>query len=89
MQADGIEALGLVAGAIGALAYLPQAVKIIRDRSAHDVSALTYTMVLAGNVLWLVYGCWRDAISIVLWNFVAGAIAATVLTLKVTSKQNP
>ena len=86
MQTDGIEALGLVAGAIGSLAYLPQAIKIIRERRAHDVSALTYSMVLAGNVLWMAYGFYRGAISIVLWNFVAGAIASTVLALKLRQK---
>ena len=82
MQMDGAEALGLVAGFIGAFAFAPQAVKILRTRDAADVSALTYIMVLTGAVLWACYGVWRGAPSIILWNVVAAALAALVLALK-------
>ena len=84
MQHDSIELLGLVAGLVGACAYAPQAVKIWREKSARDVSALTYTMVLAGNLLWIGYGVLRAAPSIVIP--VAAAIATFVLTLKVTTR---
>jgi len=86
VQHDSIELLGLVAGLVGACAYAPQAVKIWREKSARDVSALTYTMVLAGNLLWIGYGVLRAAPSIVIWNAVAAAIATFVLTLKVTTR---
>lgn len=79
---DSVELLGLLAGFIGSFAYLPQAVKIIRDRSAHDVSALTYSMVLGGNLLWIGYGVLRGSVAIVLWNVVAALIAISVLALK-------
>jgi MtN3 and saliva related transmembrane protein len=82
MIGDSTEALGLVAGFIGAFAFAPQAFKIIRDRDAANVSALTYTMVLAGALLWLAYGVLRAAPSIVIWNLVAAALAGVVLTLK-------
>jgi MtN3 and saliva related transmembrane protein len=82
MQADGVELLGLVAGFIGAFAFAPQAVKILRTRDAADVSALTYAMVLTGALLWAGYGVLRGAPSIILWNVVAAGLAALVLTLK-------
>jgi MtN3 and saliva related transmembrane protein len=82
MQADGIEALGLVAGFIGAFAFAPQAFKILRDRDAASVSTLTYAMVFTGALLWGGYGLLRGAPSIVLWNGVAAALAALVLALK-------
>jgi MtN3 and saliva related transmembrane protein len=85
LQTDSIELLGLIAGCVGSFAYLPQAVKIIRERRAHDVSALTYSMVLAGNVLWMGYGVLRASPAIVIWNAVAAAIAITVLALKLFS----
>lgn len=84
MQADSIEVLGLVAGFIGAFAFAPQAYKIIRDRDAAGVSAVTYAMVLSGAILWGAYGVLRGAPSIVLWNAVAALLAAIVLTLKLT-----
>jgi len=86
VQHDTIELLGLVAGLVGACAYAPQAVKIWREKSARDVSALSYTMVLVGNLLWIGYGVLRAAPSIVIWNVVAALIAIFVLTLKVTTR---
>ncbi|MBL8537341.1 MAG: hypothetical protein JNM59_08040 [Hyphomonadaceae bacterium] len=85
MQTDGAEALGLVAGFIGSFAFAPQAFKILRDRNAEAVSGVTYVMVLAGAMLWLGYGVWRAAPSIVLWNAVAACLAALVLALKFRS----
>jgi MtN3 and saliva related transmembrane protein len=88
MQTDITEALGLVAGFIGAFAFAPQAFKILHDRDASNVSALTYAMVLSGALLWCGYGMLRGAPSIVLWNVVAAGLAALVLTLKLSRKPN-
>ena len=82
MHADSTEVLGLVAGFIGAFAFAPQAFKIIRDRDASSVSALTYAMVLTGALLWGTYGLLRGAPSIIIWNAVAAALAGLVLILK-------
>jgi len=89
MQSDGIEALGLVAGFIGAFAFAPQAFKILRDRDASSVSALTYAMVLTGALLWGAYGVLRGAPSIIIWNGVAAALAAMVLFLKLSRRSAP
>ena len=89
MHADSTELLGLVAGFIGAFAFAPQAFKIIRDRDASGVSALTYAMVLTGALLWGTYGLLRGAPSIIIWNTVAAALAALVLILKVRGARSP
>lgn len=86
MQIDGVEALGLVAGCVGAFAFAPQALKLLRERDASSVSALSYAMVLAGALLWLSYGLLRAAPSIVLWNLVAAGLAALVLALKLRGR---
>lgn len=82
MQSDPAEILGLVAGFIGAFAFAPQALKILRERDASNVSALTYSMVLTASLLWGIYGILRAAPSIVIWNVVAACLAGLVLTLK-------
>jgi len=89
VQTDTIELLGLVAGFIGAFAFAPQAFKILRDRNAANVSALTYTMVLCGALLWCGYGVLRAAPSIIIWNLVAAALAALVLGLKLSRRPKP
>ncbi len=82
MQADSIEILGLGSGLISSFAFAPQAIKIVRDRDGRGVSTLTYIMVLSGALLWTVYGFLRGAPSIMLWNIVSAALAATVLVTK-------
>lgn len=86
MRADAIELLGLVAGFIGAFAFAPQAFKILRDRDASSVSALTYAMVFSGAVLWGIYGFYRQAPSIMLWNAVAASLALLVLVVKARAR---
>ncbi|MBI1252208.1 MAG: hypothetical protein GC189_12140 [Alphaproteobacteria bacterium] len=86
MVIDGPEALGLVAGAIGAFAFAPQALKILRDKSAEDVSLATFGMVLTGALLWSIYGVLRGAPSILLWNLVAASLAGAVVVLKLTAR---
>lgn len=86
MQSDLTEGLGLVAGFIGAFAFAPQAFKILRSGDGTHVSALTYSMVLLGAVLWAGYGAVRGAPSIILWNVVAASLAALVLVLKLCRK---
>lgn len=87
MHIDGAEALGLVAGFIGSFAFAPQAFKLLRERDASSVSALSYAMVLAGALLWLGYGLLRAAPSIVLWNLVAASLAGLVLALKLRGQR--
>lgn len=82
MVMDPAEGLGLIAGAIGALAFAPQALKILREKRVADVSLATYVMVLSGALLWVAYGVMRGAPSIVLWNLVAASLAAAVVAGK-------
>jgi MtN3 and saliva related transmembrane protein len=79
---DAAEGVGLVAGAIGSFAFAPQALKILKEKRAEDVSTLTYAMVCSGAALWLAYGVMKQSPSIMLWNAVAVALAGSVLILK-------
>lgn len=86
MLIDMAEAIGLVAGAIGSLAFAPQALKILRDKKAADVSGVTYAMVCGGAFLWFVYGVVKGSPSIMLWNGVCMMLAGAVLVLKLRLK---
>ncbi len=49
-------------GTISGIANLPQALRIFRRKSAGDISILTYSILLAGALVWILYG-------IEIWNF--------------------
>jgi len=55
-ESNWIEAVGLVAGTLTTISFLPQAVKVWRSRSTHDISLLMFGLMLTGTTLWLAYG---------------------------------
>ncbi len=70
-----IELIGTVAATITTFAWLPQIVKIFRERSTHDISLGTQTALFIGGVLWGTYG-----ILIMSWPLIgANAIGLTFL----------
>jgi MtN3 and saliva related transmembrane protein len=81
MQMDPVEALGVIAGFFGTFASAPQALKIWRTKSAHDVSLTMFLMALAGSIVWAAYGWFRGSPSIVFWNAIAILQFALVISL--------
>lgn len=76
------EWVGGLAGFLTTIAFLPQVVKIWTTKSAEDISAVTFSVFVAGLVLWLVYGLMLQALPIILANIFTLLLAATVLVLK-------
>ena len=79
---DSIVLVGLVAGALTTSSCIPQAARIIKSKSAKDVSALFFALMSAGMALWLIYGLARADVAIVLWNAVSLAFCLLILALK-------
>jgi MtN3 and saliva related transmembrane protein len=75
-------AIGLVAGFLTTVAFVPQALKVWRQKSARDLSLPTFATFTAGVALWLVYGIVRNEAPIIVWNAVTLALASTILVLK-------
>lgn len=79
---DLVEGLGLLAGAQTTLAFLPQALKVWRSKSAHDISLATFLMFCGGVSCWLAYGLLIDSLSIVVANALTLALAFSILVMK-------
>ena len=52
----GIQILGMLAGTITSITFLPQVIKVWKSRSAKDLSLLMLVLLMVGVSLWLVYG---------------------------------
>jgi MtN3 and saliva related transmembrane protein len=76
------DALGLAAGTLTTLAFVPQVVRIVRLRHADDLSWWMFGIFAAGVVLWLWYGLREGALPIIATNVVTLALALTILVLK-------
>src|SRR3954452_8449350 len=77
------ELIGMIAGMLTTIAFLPQAIKIWRSKSAKDVSLAMFVCLCTGVVLWVIYGFMLGAFPVILANVVTLCIAATILVFKI------
>ena len=74
-----IEAIGLFAGALGIIAWIPQ----IRDVWIHEqhegISLTTFTIVTVALTLWLIYGVLVDSMAMIVANVFTLVVILTVL----------
>ena len=82
LSAAGIETVGSAAAVLTTGAFLPQAWKIWRSRSAADLSALTLSTFSLGLFLWLLYGVFLHSWPIIAANATTLALNLVILGLK-------
>lgn len=80
------DALGLFAGTLTTLAFIPQVIKTWQTRSAEDLSLGMFSLFTVGIFLWLVYGFWIHALPLIVTNCVTLVLAATLLIFKLIFK---
>ncbi len=74
--------LGLAAGLLTTIGFVPQLVKGYRTRRMDDVSLVMPMLLSAGMALWLGYGLMIDSIPIIFWNIVAIGLNLGMIVLK-------
>jgi len=72
------EIFGLVGGALTTFGYVPQFVRIMKLKSAKEISLPFTLSFLAGAVCWLVYGLMSSLMPVILWNS-AGVVFLSLL----------
>ncbi len=80
------EVVGLMAGTLTTLAFVPQVLKAWRTRSVTDLSLGTFTMFASGVFLWLIYGLAIGSLSIILANVVTFVLAMALVLMKLFFK---
>ncbi len=81
-----IEILGLVAGTITSVTFLPQVIKIWQTKSAKDLSLMMLLLLMLGVVLWLIYGLVVMSTAIIYTNSMVLAMSLIMLYFKVRFK---
>ncbi|HEX4642324.1 MAG TPA: SemiSWEET transporter [Candidatus Acidoferrales bacterium] len=76
------EAVGGVAASCTTLCWLPQAVKIIREKRTDGVSLVTQGVFTLGTVLWATYGVLLNNRPVLYANGVTLVFALAILILK-------
>jgi len=75
--------LGLLAGVLTTIAFVPQVVKTWRTRSTHDISLWMFSILVAGITAWLVYGAIIGDLPLIMANAVTLLLAGTILVFKI------
>lgn len=84
---DFVTIIGLMAGALTTVAYLPQVIKILRSRSSGDISLLMVSFNCSGVFLWLVYGLFIRSMPVIAANSVSLILMCFVLVLTIKHRQ--
>lgn len=77
------ELIGLIAGTLTTFSFLPQVLKVFRERSAAGISGGMYVIFCTGILLWAVYGFLIGSVPVILTNVLTFVLAGTVLVLKI------
>jgi MtN3 and saliva related transmembrane protein len=83
---DWIQILGLAAAVCTTIAFLPQAIQIIRTKDTSSISASMYVVFTVGTSLWLLYGIFSKNTPVILANAVTTVFAAIILYYKLFVK---
>ncbi len=74
-----IEAIGLVAGALGIVAWVPQIRDVWVNEQHEGISLTTFSIVTVALTLWLIYGVLVDSLAMIVANVFTLVVILAVL----------
>ena len=80
------EILGLAAGTITSITFLPQVIRIWKTKSVKDISMLMMLLLIAGTVCWLTYGLLMKDTAIIYTNVMVLAMSLVMFYFKIKYK---
>jgi MtN3 and saliva related transmembrane protein len=76
-------AIGVLAGTLTTISFVPQVVKIWKSKHARDISLGMFVIFSSGVLLWLFYGIETGAMPVVVANAVTLGLSLTILAFKI------
>lgn len=77
-----ITVIGLLAGGLTTIAFLPQVLKTWKSKSAKDISLEMFLTFCTGVFLWIIYGLCVGDIPVIVANIMTFIFASTILYFK-------
>jgi MtN3 and saliva related transmembrane protein len=68
---NGIDILGLFAGACVTISVIPQIIKVWKTKKVKQISLLTFSILTFGIALWVVYGILKNDLPIIITNSIS------------------
>ena len=80
---DNATLIGLAAGTLTTISFLPQVIKTWKSKSTKDISIGMYAALSVGLLLWIFYGLSIDSMPVIITNTVSLILTVLVLLLKI------
>ena len=77
-----IQVIGLIAGALTTLSFLPQALQIVKTHNTKGISLPMYIIFVSGIFLWIIYGFLIHQPPVYLPNIITFILGAAILIMK-------
>jgi MtN3 and saliva related transmembrane protein len=82
MSAQAVDNIGFVAAFCTTVAFVPQLVRVLKLRSARDISLGTFLLFSIGVFLWLLYGIYSGSKPVIVSNAATLGLSLSILYLK-------
>jgi MtN3 and saliva related transmembrane protein len=77
------EIIGIIAAIFTTAAYIPQFIKVFREKNTKSLSLGMYIMITCGISMWLLYGIMIESFSLILANTITLILSAGILFMKI------
>ncbi|GGA28177.1 SemiSWEET transporter [Okeania sp. KiyG1] len=81
-----VTALGLLAGSLTTISFLPQVIKTWRTRSTKDISLEMFAIFCSGVLIWIIYGILVKDVPVIFTNVATLTLASPILWFKLKYK---
>jgi MtN3 and saliva related transmembrane protein len=82
MTPSTVEDIGFVAAFLTTAAFVPQLMRVMKLRSAREISLGTFLMFSLGVFMWLLYGIYTGSRPVIASNVVTLVLSVSILILK-------
>jgi len=77
-----VNLIGYVAATLTTISFLPQLIRVVKLRSARDISLGMFLIFSVGTLFWLTYGLLSHSAPVWIANAVTLALSVSILILK-------
>jgi MtN3 and saliva related transmembrane protein len=82
MDSTAIEIMGLIAGAVTSIGFIPQLIKGYMTKKLDDVSYFMPIVLAFGMTLWFIYGFFLNALAIMVANTFGASCCIVLIIMK-------
>ncbi len=81
-----IEIVGYLAAIFTTISFIPQVLKVIKDKQTRNISLQMYLIFSTGVFFWFIYGLLINSLPIIIANFFTLSFALIILIYKLKYK---